>query len=335
MSQLFTSFKSNKIELCSRLVMPPMASATADDDGYVSDALCNYYDERTITQTIGLVISEHSFVSPEGKFSNKQLSIADDACIEGLKKLTELVHSKGSKIIAQLAHAGSASDSNITGYEAVSPSGIKLSQRRSHNGNIRTASKEDIQKIIEDFCKTATRAQKAGFDGVQLHSAHGYLLNQFYSPISNKRSDTYTGANLDGRIRLHLEIISALKKIMPEDFILSVRLGACDYTEGGSSLDDAVNACKAFEKAGVDLLDISGGLMGYSQPEKTEEGWFAEETRAIKQSVSILVILTGGIQSAQIAENLLKDNSADLIGVGRALLKNPLWAVEAKEILEH
>ncbi len=334
MSQLFTAFKSKKIELCSRLVMPPMASATADDSGYVSKALCNYYDERTAPQRIGLVISEHSFVSPEGKYSNKQLSIADDACIAGLKNLTELVHSKGSKIIAQLAHAGAASDSNITGYEAVSPSGIRLSQRKSHNGKIRSASDEDIQKIIADFCSAAMRAKKAGFDGVQLHSAHGYLLNQFYSPISNKRSDAYTGINIEGRIRLHLEIIEALKKIIPENFILSLRLGACDYTDGGSSLNDAVNACKAFEKSGIDLLDISGGLMGYSRPEKNAEGWFSEETRAIKKAVSIPVISTGGIHSPQVAENLIKDSSADLIGVGRALLKNPVWAVDAKKILE-
>ncbi len=333
MSQLFNPAKLNKINLCSHLVMPPMASATADENGYVSSNLCKYYDDRTSPQTIGLVISEHSFVNPQGKLRAKQLSIADDACIDGLKTLTELVHSKGSKIIAQLAHAGSASDSNITGYTAISPSGIRTSLRKTHKGLIKKVSYDDIKKVIDDFTLAAIRAKKAGFDGVQLHSAHGYLLNQFYSPITNKREDEYSGQNINSRIKLHLEIIEAIKSCVENDFILSVRLGACDYNDEGSTIQDAIDAAKAFEQAGIDILDISGGLMGYEHPAKNEEGWFAEETSALKKELNIPIILTGGISSPKVAENLLKNKSADLIGVGRAILKNPNWAIEAKETL--
>ncbi len=173
------------------------------------------------------------------------------------------------------------------------------------------------------------RAKKAGFDGIELHSAHGYLLNQFFSPLSNKRKDCYNGITIEGRIRLHLEIIASLRDALGSNYPLAIRLGACDYMEGGTLISDSVAAAIEFEKAGIDLLDISGGFCSYQNPDSQEPGYFSECSKAIKNAVSIPVMLTGGIKDIQSAEALLKQQKADMIGVGRPMLKDAQWALTA------
>ena len=195
----------------------------------------------------------------------------------------------------------------------------------------REMTKEDIDALVESFAEAAVRVKKAGFDGCELHSAHGYLLNQFYSPLTNKREDAYSGHTIDGRIRLHLEVIKAVRAEVGEDFLLAMRLGGCDYTEGGSTIDDAVSAAKQLEAAGLDLLDLSGGMCSYRREGHTENGYFRDMSEAVKRAVSIPVILTGGIADRAGADELLAAGSADMIGVGRAILKNPNWADEAME----
>ena len=334
MSLLFSNFKIRNIELNTKLVMPPMASEKADKGGLVSQALCDYYDEKTKGAYIGLVITEHSYVSPEGKASLGQLSISDDSAIEGFKKLASVLHKNGTKVIAQISHAGAAAHHEITGYDVLSSSSVKIPRKSSNYELPKEMSQRDIDKVINDFAQAARRVKEAGFDGVEIHSAHGYLLNQFFSPIMNKRTDKYNGSSIEGRTRLHLEIIGAIRKITGPDFLLAVRLGACDYVSGGSSLEDSVKACLLFKKAGVDLLDISGGFCGYTNPELEEEGWFSRITQAVKEKVGVPVILTGGIVSPEAAEKILQEEKADLIGVGRALLNDSDWPKKAKQKLE-
>ena len=147
--------------------------------------------------------------------------------------------------------------------------------------------------MVRDFVSAALRAKTAGFDGVEIHSAHRYLLNQFYSPLTNKRTDEYSGNTLEGRLRLHLEIIQAIAEAVGKDYPLAIRLGACDYMDGGTTLEDSIRDAKYLEAAGIDLLDISGGLCGTARPGHPEPGYFSELSQGIKENVSIPVMVTG------------------------------------------
>ena len=330
MSLLFSPARIKNRELSSRLVMPPMASAKADGNGFVTDELYRYYGEKTAGGTVGLVITEHAYVSPAGKLSAGQLSIAEDGCIAGLKRLSAVIHRNGAAALAQITHAGAAASTKITGRPVLSAGSVRMQCRSGSTSPLHVMTQDDIEKTIRDFALAARRAEEAGFDGAELHSAHGYLLNQFYSPLTNDRTDAYAGGTLKGRIKLHLEIINAVRKAVDGDFILALRLGACDYMDGGTTIADSVEACRLFAEAGIDVLDISGGLLGFTHPFSTEEGWLKDITAAVKRAVSVPVILTGGIVTPIAAEALLQAEAADLIGVGRALLKNSAWGVDQR-----
>jgi NADPH2 dehydrogenase len=331
MSYLLTPLTVGPLFLTNRLVMPPMATAKAAENGEVNSAILDYYQEKSAGGSFALVIIEHSYIDLEGKASEKQLSVADDSVIRGLKKLAALIQCNGAKTVMQLNHAGSAADPQITGATAVGPSAI-MNPRKG--GVPRALTYQEISDIIVAFRDAACRVKQAGFDGVEIHSAHGYLLNQFLSPLTNQRTDEYGGSLLN-RIRLHLQVIAAVRAAVGGEFPILLRLGAADFCEGGTSIADSQLAAVEFEKAGVNILDISGGFSGYTIPGHSEQGYFAPLSAAIKQVVSIPVILTGGVTTAQAAEQLLADGKADLIGVGRALLKNSQWAQEAVRELQN
>lgn len=318
------------IKLNNRIVMPPMATAKAGNDGKVSQSLCNYYDEKSYGGYIGLIITEHSFISPEGKAGNGQLSITDDSDIDGLAQIVNVIHKNNTKVMAQISHAGGAAKAGITGQTTLSASAIPLPRTGNQNTDIpKEMNLLDIQKVVDDFAKAAIRAKKAGYDGIEIHSAHGYLLNQFYSPLTNKRTDEYNGNTIIGRIKLHLNVIHTVREAVGKDYPIALRLGACDYIPGGSTLQDSIIAAKEFEKAGIDLLDISGGFCGYINPRNKVQGYFSEITEKLKKHISIPIILTGGIVDVTAAEKLLLENKADLVGVGRAILKDSNWTKNA------
>ncbi|GAA0730491.1 NADH:flavin oxidoreductase [Clostridium malenominatum] len=325
MSYLLSPLDKCKLTLKNRLVMPPMATSKAEEDGNISNEILNYYDEKSQGGYISLIIIEHSFIGEQGKASERQLSVAEDSVVEGLKKLSDIIHKNGSKAVMQINHAGSAASKNVTGYDPIGPS-IICNPRK---GVIpREVTKDEIKSIIKNFKDAALRVKKAGFDGVEIHSAHGYLLNQFFSPLTNKRTDEY-GGDILGRIKIHLEIIKAVRDAVGDDFPILLRLGACDYMDGGTTIEDSKIASLEFEKSGVDILDISGGFCGYSAPDTLEQGYFSSLTEAIKEVVSVPVILTGGITEVNAAENLLATGKADLVGVGRAVYKDSSWAEKA------
>lgn len=329
MKYLNKEIEINDLKLSNRLAMPPMASGKPSEDGTVCDKLCDYYHERAIGGYIGLIITEHCYISMEGKAHAGQMSIANDSDIDGLKKLTSAIKIDGTKAFAQISHAGSAAEEKVTGFKPVGASSVYRPGKNAENSVLpEELSHEHIAKICEEFAKAALRAKKAGYDGVEIHSAHGYLLNQFYSPITNKRTDEY-GGSLENRIRFHLEIIDAVRKAVGNDYPVAIRLGGCDYMEGGSSIEDSVKASILFEKAGIDMLDISGGMNGYMVKGRKEAGYFSDMTKAIKAAVSVPVLLTGGVTKPEEAEELLKDGAADIIAVGRAMLKDARWAEKA------
>lgn len=327
MSYLLKPLQEGKLTLKNRLVMPPMATAKCDEDGKPGKDVFDYYDEKSQGGYISLIIIEHSFISQQGKASDKQLSAADDCLLDSLSALADTIHKNGSKAVMQINHAGSAAKKEITGIDAVAPSAV-LNPRHKGSTMPKELTHKEIKDIIEEFQSAAYRVKKAGFDGVEIHSAHGYFLNQFLSPLTNKRTDAY-GGDLSGRIRIHLEVIKAVHEAVGEDFPILLRLGAIDCMEGGISIEDSKNAALEFEKAGVEILDISGGFCGYVRPDVTGQGYFSDLTKAIKEVISIPVILTGGITEVQAAEKLLSEGKADLIGVGRAILNDSNWAKAA------
>ena len=325
MTYLIEPLTSGKLTLKNRLVMPPMATSKSEKDGSVSKAILDYYDEKSQGGYIGLIVIEHSYITKQGKASEGQLSVANKSDFDGLHKLADVIHKNGSKAVMQINHAGSAANTSVTGLDVVGPSAVK----NPRLGNVpKELTQEEIKVIIEDFTKAAVLVKEAGFDGVEIHSAHGYLLNQFFSPLTNKRTDKY-GGDVLGRIRLHLEVIAAVKEAVGDDFPILLRLGASDYMDGGSTIEDSKIAAVEFEKAGIDILDISGGFCGYMLANNTTQGYFSELTKALKEVVSIPVILAGGITEVNAAEELLAEKKADLIGVARAIFKDSKWAERA------
>lgn len=330
MSKLLESIEINKMQLKNRLVMPPLATEKSLSDGRVTQALLDYYDEKSAGGHIGLIIIEHSFVLNRGKASRNQLSIADDEVIPELSKLAKVIQNNGCRAVMQISHAGSAADSSITGENAYAPSAI--ANPRKEDTIPFELSRNQIIDVIYAFEKAAVRVKKAGFDAVEIHSAHGYLLSQFFSPLTNHRTDEY-GGDLHNRIRIHVEIIKAVRKAVGDDFPVLLRLGACDYIDGGIKIEDSILAAQEFEKAGIDAIDISGGFNGFMVEGMDNEGFFSPLSEEIKKNIKIPVILTGGVVTAMGAEQLLIDGKADMIGVGRAILKDSLWAKNAVDFL--
>jgi 2,4-dienoyl-CoA reductase-like NADH-dependent reductase (Old Yellow Enzyme family) len=324
MKLLLEPLKVRNLLLKNRLVMPPMATSKADDDGKISRAILDYYDEKTRSGLFGLVITEHSFVNIQGKAQLNQLSAANDSAVDGMRELAGAIRRNGSVAVAQISHSGSAAAKKIIGGDPLAPSAV--SHPRNTDGTVpRELTKLEIGGIVSDFANAARRVKEAGFDGVEIHSAHGFLLHQFYSPLTNARTDDY-GGSVENRLRIHLEIIDAVKGTAGNDFPILVRLGASDYQEGGVTIQESEAAALMFEKSGVSILDISGGFNYFTVPGDDSPGYFSPLTRVIKQKIGIPVILTGGITRALDAEQLLAEDAADLIGVGRAVLNDSGWA---------
>jgi NADPH2 dehydrogenase len=287
MNHLLKPLQAGSLTLHNRLIMPPMATAKSGADGSISQAVLDYYQEKSNGGYFSLIIIEHSFISPEGKASNNQLSVANDDVVESLPSLAEVIQRNGTKAVMQINHAGSATTQEVIGSTPVAPSPVP----HPWNGNTpKELTKQEIASIVEAF---------------------------------------------QNRIRLHLQVIAAVRAAVGDDFPILLRLGSYDYKDGGITIEDSRVAAKEFEKAGINILDISGSFLGYNSPESSAQGYFSPLTEAIKKAVSIPVILTGGITEPQAAEQLLATVKADLIGVGRAVLKNSQWAKQAIETLSN
>ena len=311
------------LNVTNRLVMPPMQT-NKTDRGHVTEELVQYYRERALSSHPGIIITEHSCITESGRAAEGQLSIASEESIGEHRRLTDAIHEGGSLAFIQLNHAGS----NGVG-ESVSASGVNIPVKKLTK-RPRALDVGEIRELEALFAAAAERAVKAGYDAVELHCAHGYLLNQFYSPLTNKRSDDYGGA-LENRLRFTLETLACVRRAIGEEIPIAVRLGGADYLPGGSKEEDAVAACRLLEAAGVDLIDLSGGMCFYMRPGHLEPGFFSSMSEKVRAAVSVPVLLTGGVKKVAEAEALLDSGRADLIGVGRALLKNAAWRTDAAD----
>ena len=317
----------NGMELMNRLVMPPLTTwKSSASDGEVTYELISHYDEKTRGGYLGLVIMEHAYISQEGKASKGQLSIASDDRIPGLRKLVDTIHGNGVKVVCQINHAGGKTGSDITGVPSAGPYRPLAEGLPAPDRMLTT---EAIIRAEDQFAAAAVRAKEAGFDGVEVHSAHGYLLCQFFSPLVNHRSDEY-GGSLEQRIRIHLETIRKVREAVGPDYPVFIRLGCVDDMPGGSVIGDAAAACRKFQEAGADLIDISGGMSGFIRKGmENVQGYYGEVSEEVKKNVDIPVLVTGGITEAKAADELIRQGRSDLTGVGRAILKDSEWPRKA------
>lgn len=320
---LIDSFTKQNISLKTRLVFPPIGTHSARDDGTVSEKTQKHYEGICRDSNIGLAYVEHCYVEASGKAYQNQISLADDSVIPGIATLADCMKIDGTKAFLQLNHCGSLSSAKDIGMQPISASTVRAPKSKE---TPREMTKEEIERISGAFAAAALRVKQAGFDGVEIHAAHSYLFNQFYSPITNHRIDEYGGSR-ENRLRFLCETILQVRKAVGAEFPISVRLGACDYMKGGITPEDGVYAAKKLEKLGVDLLSITGGLCQFTVPELMKKrAYFEELAKAIVSEVKIPVLLTGGITDTKVAEAILRDGSADLIGVGRSILKDADWA---------
>ncbi|MDR0354994.1 MAG: NADH:flavin oxidoreductase [Deltaproteobacteria bacterium] len=326
MKKLLEPLNVPGLKLKNRLVMPPMATSKGEPDGSINQAVLDYYRERTKDGLIGLVITEHFFVRPDGQAHPRQLSAADDGKLEGLKRLAEVVNQSGSPSVLQISHAGGWTSSSRTSLPILAPSAVPHPKNADQEVP-RAMTDEDVEAVAAAFAAAAGRAKKAGFSGVELHAAHGFLLYQFFTPLLNRRQDRF-GGSVQNRLRLILDVYEAVRQEVGGDYPILVRLGGSDYAEGGVSLSDVSAAAKRLETMGVPILDVSGGLNGFAVPGGGDDkpGYFAPLAEAAKKEASLPVILTGGVTTLAQAEKLLEENKADLIGVGRAIFHDPDWA---------
>ena len=312
MNKIFTPKKIKDLEIRNRIVLPPMVAFTfADENGFVSEENISHYG-KIGKGGAGLIIVEATCINNKGKLSKDQLEIWDDKYIEGLSKMAKASHENGAKVFIQLHHAGLRTSKSVT-EDIVSSSDY-------NDGKVvaRELSIEEIHQIQEEFVNAAIRAEKAGFDGIELHGAHSYLLTQFFSLKVNKREDEY-GGSLENRMRIATEIIDKIKSKVSESFIVGIRMGCNE-----NSLETSIEMAKAFEKQGVDYLHISTGFdntpIDMEVPEDFPCNWIVYGGSKIKENVNIPVIVVNSIKTKDQIEYLLDKNLADFVAIGRSQL---------------
>jgi len=325
---LFSPFRIGTLELRNRIVMPPMATNFAGEDGSVNDRHIAYYVKRA-KGGVGYITFEHTGILKQGRAFPNMALIDSDQNIPSFRKLVKAIHQENGKILIQINHAGRQTSSSITGSPIVAPSAIPCPVRKEMPQELST---EEIQKIIEAFGAAALRVKEAGADGVEIHMAHGYLINQFLSPFSNKRMDEY-GGDVDRRMRMAIEVLRMVRNKVGPDFAVLCRISADEYVEGGLKIEDSREIAKALERNGADALHVSAcvAASGYLNhpPYYAEEGVFAHLAQGIKSVVGIPIIAVGRIRTPQLANQILEDNKANLISMGRALIADPNLPVKA------
>jgi len=326
---LFTPIRIGKMEVKNRIFMPPMYTGYATITGEVTDRLIAYYVTRAIGGA-GLITVEFTCVSRSCKSYEYMTGLYHDAMIPGYKRLVDSVHEAGARIAIQLSHAGRRARSKITGEVPVAPSPIP-----SLNGEVpRELTADEIQTLIEDFSNAALRAKTAGFDAIMIHMAHGYLINQFLSPQSNKRQDRY-GGDLEGRSRFALEILLKTRQKAGKDFPITCRFCGDDYLPGGFDLKQSKVLAKKLEENGIDAIDVSVGgpesLYWAPAPSYMAPGYLSHLSRAIKEVVKVPVGVAGRINDPVLAEKILEERKADFVSIGRPLIADPEFPRKAAE----
>lgn len=326
MQDLFSTFKIKELDLKNRIVMPPMCMYSVEKkDGVATDWHYVHYVSRAVGGA-GFIMIEMTDVEPDGRISDYDLGLWSDNQISALKKIVDAIHAQGAKVGIQIAHAGrKAEDAAVP----VAPSAIPFDE---NSKTPRALTTEEVKSMVEKFRLAVRRAVKAGFDTIEIHGAHGYLIHQFHSPLTNKRDDEY-GKDLT---KFGREIIQAAKEEMPAEMPLLMRISAKEYVEGGYDIDGSIKFAKEYQDAGVDMFDISSGgegpIAAWGRP-GTHAAYQAPLARKIKEALDVPVIAVGRLDDPILANAIIGNEEADLIAVGRGMLRNPYWALEASKQL--
>jgi 2,4-dienoyl-CoA reductase-like NADH-dependent reductase (Old Yellow Enzyme family) len=277
---------------------------------------------------VGLIVSGHAFVSLEGQAGPWQLGIYDDKFIPGLSQMARAAHDGGSKFVLQLAHAGLQAATPLTGMEAMGPSSLP----RDNGTNCKEMTLAEIQQTVDAFAAAAVRAKAAGFDGVQIHAAHGYLISQFLSPYYNRRQDAF-GGSVEHRARIVLEILGQIKSMLGNDFPVLIKMNSQDFIDGGLTIEDMLQIAQLLEGNGIDAIELSGGTADAASqfkpvrqgrlPSEEKEVFYRDAAKRYKEINKTPLILVGGIRSYSVAQELVDEGVSDFISLSRPLIREP------------
>ncbi|MBW1690737.1 MAG: NADH:flavin oxidoreductase [Deltaproteobacteria bacterium] len=325
MAALFEKTQINGMTLPNRFVRSATWSGMATKQGACTQKLVNLM--TSLAQGgVGVIITGHAYVRQDGQAGPNQLGVYSDELLPGLRGMVRTVHDNGGKIVLQLAHAGFFANAKLTGKTPLAPSaieGLAKSPRRE-------MTHQDIREVIQAFGNAAMRAKEAGFDGVQIHAAHGYLLSQFLSPLLNIRTDEY-GGEIHNRARALVETLQAIRGAVGRDYPVLVKMNSGDFMEGGLVVEDSAQIGRMLKEQGIDAIELSGGLpmaresgsirRGITSEDR--EAYFEDEARAFKKVLSVPLILVGGIRSFQVAERLVEDGVCDYVSMSRPFIREP------------
>lgn len=307
----------------NRIIMPPMANNLAENDGTATPRLTEHYRLRAAGGP-GMIIVEHSYVTRDGRVDPHQLGICDDAHVAALTPIATAIHEGGALAVIQITHGGARCPSAATGKQAVGPSNVRVPGDAE---DPRPLTVEEIHGLPALFAAAARRAMEAGFDGVEVHGAHGYLLNEFASPYTNRRTDEYGGL-LSNRLRVAGEVLTAVRDTLGSALML-YRLGVDDALNDGVTPTMAAEMAPVLAGWSVDLLDCSGGLCGSRPADRTGQGFFVPAAAIVREASPVPVSAVGGITDPRYADDIVRRGLVDAVCVGRAQLKDPEWAAKA------
>ncbi len=329
MRKLFDETRINHMVLNNRLVRSATWEGMCTEDGTPTKKLAGYYS--TLARGgVGLIISGYAFIRPDGKQFPGQMGIYSDDFLPQLRELAGAVYAEGGKLCIQLVHAGGQTTTKVCGRQPLAPSAIKVEQYAEETAPLTVG---DIEALVQGFAEGARRARESGCDAVQLHAAHGYLINQFLSPLTNRRDDDY-GGSLENRSRFLMEVVRGVRNAIGRDFPLLVKLNGADNLVGGLELEEAAQVAKALDEEGVDAIEVSGGTPASGNLTPVRQGVESREHEAynlplayrIKQVVGCPVILVGGLRSFELVEGIIRREEADYIAMSRPFIREPALA---------
>ncbi|WP_310584391.1 NADH:flavin oxidoreductase/NADH oxidase [Deinococcus sp.] len=333
--KLFAPLKLRDLTLKNRVVVSPMCMYSSKN-GFASDFHLAHLGSFALGGA-GLILTEASAVSPEGRITPDDLGLWNDDHIPALGKIVDLAHAQHALIGTQLAHAGRKASTHAPwrGHGAVSPEQggwqVVGPDAHAYSGSYstpRAMTGDDIQKVISDFAAATRRAVMAGFDVIEVHAAHGYLLHQFLSPLSNSRTDEY-GGSFENRVRLTLEVSRAVRDAFPAHLPVFVRVSASDWAAGGWTPDETVELARLLMEIGIDVLDVSSGGLTADQKIEVGPGYQLPFAERVKKETGMVTMAVGMITDPQQAETLLERGQADLVALARELLRDPHWPQRA------
>jgi 2,4-dienoyl-CoA reductase-like NADH-dependent reductase (Old Yellow Enzyme family) len=327
MKTLFDTTLLSGIRVKNRFVRSATWEKLADDNGHITDIQSAIYEELAINK-VGLIITGNANIIASDIPSPKMMGMYDDSFIDEYRKLTDRVHSHGSAIVMQLVHGGSNTGNIVANRVLLAPSAVENIAEKTMPKEI---SKTEIQEVIQAFAAASYRAEVAGFDGIQLHIAHGYLLSQFLNPYYNRRIDEY-GGSVENRSRIIIETLKAIRKVVSRDFVLMAKINCEDFMENGLTAEDSLAVCKLMAENGLNAVEVSGGSGSSRKNEgaarngiirKEKESYFKDYAAKIAEQVDIPVMLVGGNRSIELMTEILNTTKIGYFSLSRPLLREP------------